>query len=180
MEIDKEIIKVLWNSIVIYKDRCLNNEGMKNFILNDKEYLGEEDHNYFIMLYLIQALTREDKGVKIIHNKFITLLDKETINNISLLNHHLCGTLIDENYSFDFSKIANEVRDKLDNITDINNRCFYDEYMEYWYTDKNGDLISDEYSLDIEDEDKYNDILEIGSHDILKSILGNELYSTIY
>ena len=52
--------------------------------------------------------------------------------------------------------------------------------MEYWYTDKNGDLISDEYSLDIEDEDKYNDILEIGSQDILKTILGDELYSTIY
>ena len=117
---------------------------------------------------------------EIIHDKFITLLDKETINNISLLNHSLYGTLIDENYSFDFSKIANIVRDKLDNITDINNRCFYNQFMEYWYTDKNGDLISDEYSLDIEHEGEYNDILEIGSQEILKSILGNELYSTIY
>ena len=117
---------------------------------------------------------------KIIHDKFITLLDKETINNISLLNHDLYGTLIDEDYTFDFSKIANIVRDKLDNIPDINNRCFYDEYMEYFYTDKNGNLISNECSLDIEDEDKYNDILEIRSPEILSSILGNELYSTIY
>ena len=115
-----------------------------------------------------------------IYDKFITLLDKETINNISLLNHHLYVTLIDEDYTFDFSKIANIVRDKLDNIPDINNRCFYDEYMEYFYTDKNGNLISNECSLDIEDEDKYNDILEIRSQDILKTILGNELYSTIY
>ena len=124
---------------------------------------------------------------KIIHDKFITLLDKETINNINLLNSDLYGTLIDENYSFDFSKIANIVRDKLDNIPDINNRCFYDKYMDYWYTDKNGNLISNECSLDNElirldflDEDKYNDILEIESQEILKSILGNELYSTIY
>jgi len=81
MEIDKEIIKVLWNSIMIYKDRCLNNEEMKNFILNDKEYLGEEDHQYFIMLYLIQALTKEDKGVKIIHNKLLNAgVDKKKIN----------------------------------------------------------------------------------------------------
>ena len=115
-----------------------------------------------------------------IYDKFITLLDKETINNISLLNHSLYGTLIDEDYTFDFSTIANKVRDKLDNITDINNRCFYDQFMEYWYTDKNGDLISNECSLDIEDEDKYNDILEIRSPEILSSILGDELYSTIY
>ena len=114
------------------------------------------------------------------YDKFITLLDKETINNISLLNHHLYGTLIDEDYTFDFSKIANIVRDKLDNIPDINNRCFYDEYMKYWYTDRNGSLISDEWSLDIEDEDKYNDILEIRVQDILSSILGDELYDTIY
>jgi len=116
----------------------------------------------------------------IIYDKFITLLDKETINNISLLNHSLYGTLIDEDYTFDFSTIANKVRDKLDNITDINNRCFYDQFMEYWYTDKNGNLISNECSLDIKDEDKYNDILEIRSTEILSSILGDELYSTIY
>ena len=115
-----------------------------------------------------------------IYDKFISYLDKETINNISLLNHHLYGTLIDEDYTFDFSKIANIVRDKLDNIPDINNWCFYDEYMEYFYTDKNGNLISNECSLDIEDEDKYNDILEIRSPEILSSILGDELYSTIY
>ena len=29
---------------------------------------------------------------KIIHDKFIPLLDKETINNISLLNHSIYGT----------------------------------------------------------------------------------------
>ena len=59
--------------------------------------------------------------------------------------------------------------------------------MDYWYTDKNGNLISNECSLDNElirldflDGDKYNDILEIESQEILKSILGNELYSTIY
>jgi len=116
----------------------------------------------------------------IIYDKFITYLDKETINNISLLNHSLYGTLIDENYNFDFSKIADKVRDNLDNISSINNRCFYDEYMNYWHTDKNGDLISNEYSLDIEDEDKFSDIYEITPKDILSSILGDELYSTIY
>ena len=116
----------------------------------------------------------------IIYDKFISYLDKETINNISLLNHHLYGTLIDEDYTFDFSTIANKVRDKLDNISEVNNRCFYDVFMEYWYTDKNGDLTSNEYALDIKDEDKFNDILEIESQEILKSILGNELYSTIY
>ena len=31
---------------------------------------------------------------KIIHDKFITLLDKETNNNISLLNSDLYGTLL--------------------------------------------------------------------------------------
>ena len=117
---------------------------------------------------------------KIIHDKFITLLDKDTINNVSLLNSDLYGTLIDDNDTFDFFSVADKVRDKLDDIPDINNQCFYDECMEYWYTDRNGDLISNECSLDIEDEDKYSDILEIKSTEILSSILGNELYSTIY
>ena len=96
---------------------------------------------------------------KIIHDKFITLLDKETINNISLLNHDLYGTLIDDNDTFDFFSVADKVRDKLNNISDINNQCFYNEDMDYWYTDKNGNLISNECSLDIEDEDKYQMIL---------------------
>ena len=38
---------------------------------------------------------------KIIHDKFIPLLDKETINNISLLNHSIYGTLTDEDYRGD-------------------------------------------------------------------------------
>jgi len=115
---------------------------------------------------------------KIIHDKFITSLDKETINNISLLNHDLYGTLIDEDYSFNFSTIANKVRDKLDNISDINNQCFYNEDMDYWYTDKNGDLDNNEDN--ISDDSEFQAVYKITSQEILSSILGNELYSTIY
>ena len=53
---------------------------------------------------------------KIIHDKFITLLDKETNNNISLLNNDLYGTLIDDNDTFDFFSVVDKVRDKLNNI----------------------------------------------------------------
>ena len=117
---------------------------------------------------------------KIIHDKFITLLDKDTINNISLLNHDLYGTLIDEDYTFDFSTIANKVRDKLNDISDINNQCFYNEDMDYWYTDKNGDLVVNEDQEDILNDAELSQIYQITSQEILSSILGNELYSTIY
>tara|TARA_R110000824_G_scaffold4745_2_gene22604 strand:- start:4 stop:378 length:375 start_codon:yes stop_codon:yes gene_type:complete len=81
MEIDKEIIKVLWNSIIIYRDRCLKIEEMKNHILNDNDCLGENDHEYFIMLYLIQGLTKEHNGVKLIHNKLLNAgVKKNKIN----------------------------------------------------------------------------------------------------
>tara|TARA_R100000655_G_scaffold69640_2_gene107840 strand:+ start:2440 stop:2802 length:363 start_codon:yes stop_codon:yes gene_type:complete len=116
---------------------------------------------------------------KIIYDKFIPLLDKETINNISLLNHSLYGTLIDEDYTFDFSKIANIVRDKLDNIPDINNNSYYDSFDEYWYVDKNDNLINDEWSLDL-DEWQIEHTYEIQPEEILKTILGYELYDTIY
>jgi hypothetical protein len=116
---------------------------------------------------------------KIIHDKFITLLDKETINNISLLNSDLYGTL--EDYStFDFSTIANKVQDKLNDISDINNQCFYNEDMDYWYTDENGDLIVDEDQEDILNDSELSQIYKITPTEILSSILGNELYSTIY
>jgi len=115
---------------------------------------------------------------KIIHDKFITLLDKETINNISLLNHSLYGTLIDENYTFDFSKIANKVRDKLDNIQDINNQCFYDKDIGYWFKDKNGNL--DSNVDNILDDFELDQVYRITSKEILSSILGDELYDTIY
>ena len=114
---------------------------------------------------------------EIIHERFYKEIDKETHHKISLLNSDLYGTNED---SIDFSKIANEVRDTLDSIPDINNNSYYDSFMEYWYVDKNNNLISNEWLLDIQDSDKYNDLYEIRSEDILKSLLGSELYETIY
>ena len=117
---------------------------------------------------------------KIIHDKFITLLDKETKNNISLLNSDLYGTLINDNDTFNFFSVADKVRDKLNDISDINNQCFYNEDMDYWYTDKNGDLIVDEDQEDILNDSKLSQIYKITPQEILSSILGNELYNTIY
>jgi len=71
MNLDKDIIKVLWNSIIIYRQRCLNHPDLSEQIKKDKECKGDDDYEYFIMLYLIQAFTREEKGVKIIHNKLL-------------------------------------------------------------------------------------------------------------
>jgi len=116
---------------------------------------------------------------EIIHDRFYKEIDKETHHKISLLNSSLYGTLIDEDYSFDFSKIANEVRDTLDSIIDINNNCYYDNFNQYWYVDKNDNLINDEDSLDLEDWQK-EETYEIQPADILKTILGSELYDTIY
>jgi phage terminase Nu1 subunit (DNA packaging protein) len=117
---------------------------------------------------------------EIIHDRFYKQIDKETHHKISLLNHSLYGTLIDEDYSFNFPKIADEVREILDSIPDINNKSYYNNFMEYWYVDKNDNLISNEWSLDIQESDKYEDIYEIQPEDILKTILGGELYDTIY
>jgi len=71
MEIDKEIVTVLWNSIVIYRDRCLSQKELIKEIEKDCEYKGEDDWEYFIMIYLIQALTKEHKGVSLIYNKLV-------------------------------------------------------------------------------------------------------------
>jgi len=81
MNFDKEIIKVLWNSIIIYKDRCLNHPDLSEYIKNDKECKGDDDYEYFIMLYLLQALTKEDKGVTLIHNKLVNAgIEKKKVN----------------------------------------------------------------------------------------------------
>jgi hypothetical protein len=119
---------------------------------------------------------------KIIYDKFIKLLDKKTINNISLLNHDLHGTLIDENNTFNFSKIANEVRSKLDNIKDINNDCFYAVNIDYWIADNSGNLINNEqHEILLKEYESGNDyIYKITSKDILTSLLGFELLDTIY
>tara|TARA_R110000824_G_scaffold155311_5_gene327994 strand:+ start:1485 stop:1862 length:378 start_codon:yes stop_codon:yes gene_type:complete len=83
MEINKEIIKVLWNSVIVYQDRCLNHPEIRKHIENDCECKCiHTDIEYFIMLYLIQALTKEEKGVKLIHNKLLDAgIDKKIINN---------------------------------------------------------------------------------------------------
>ena len=65
MNLDKDIIKVLWNSIIIYRQRCLNHRELSEQIKKDKECKGDDDYEYFIMLYLIQAQIKK----KI--NKFI-------------------------------------------------------------------------------------------------------------
>ena len=113
---------------------------------------------------------------EIIHDRFYKEIDKETHHKINLLNNDLYGTNED---SIDFSKIANEVRDTLDSIPDINNNSYYDSFMEYWYVDKNNNLISNEWSLDLEDWER-EEVYEICPKDILKSLLGSELYETIY
>ena len=81
MEFDKNIIKVLWNSIIIYRKRCFDTPEIIEYIKKDTEYNGEEDYEYFIMLYLIQALTKENKGVSLIYNKLFNAgIDKKKIN----------------------------------------------------------------------------------------------------
>tara|TARA_R110002110_G_scaffold144311_1_gene333404 strand:+ start:97 stop:471 length:375 start_codon:yes stop_codon:yes gene_type:complete len=82
MNLDKDIIKVLWNSIIIYRQRCLNHRELSEQIKKDKECKGDDDYEYFIMLYLIQAFTREEKGVSIIYNKLVNAgIDKKKANN---------------------------------------------------------------------------------------------------
>lgn len=114
MIFDKEILAVLWNSIIIYKDRCLKNLELKTHIKNDKEYKGENDYEYFIMLYLIQALTKEEKGVKLIHNKLIDAdIDKKKVNNFIydfLKMNYKCDTGLwswneIEEYNIDIDKV---------------------------------------------------------------------------
>jgi len=81
MEFDKDIIKVLWNSIMIYRNRCLECPKLKSTLLNDDNCNGEDDYEYFIMIYLVQALTKEKNGVKIIYNKLIDAgIDKKKTN----------------------------------------------------------------------------------------------------
>ncbi len=81
MNFDKEILAVLWNSIIIYKERCLENLELRTHIKNDGECKGEDDYEYFIMLYLIQALTKEEKGVSLIYNKLINAgIEKKKVN----------------------------------------------------------------------------------------------------
>jgi hypothetical protein len=113
---------------------------------------------------------------EIIHDRFYKEIDKETHHKINLLNSSLYG--INEDY-IDFPKIADEVRDTLDSIPDINNNSYYDNFMDYWYVDKNDNLITDEWSLDLEEWES-EEVYEIRPEDILKCLLGSELYETIY
>jgi len=81
MDLDNEILKVLWKSVIIYRDRCLENIDLAEQFKTDKNYKGEDDYEYFIMLYLIQALTRENKGVSLIYNKLVNNgIDKKKAN----------------------------------------------------------------------------------------------------
>jgi len=114
MNFDKQIIAVLWNSIIIYKDRCLKNLELRTHIKNDGECKGEDDYEYFIMLYLIQALTKEEKGVKLIHNKLINAgIDKKKVNKFIydfLKMNHKCDTGLwswneIEEYNIDIDKV---------------------------------------------------------------------------
>ena len=52
--------------------------------------------------------------------------------------------------------------------------------MDYWYTNKNGDLVVNEDQEDILNDSKLSQIYQITSQEILSSILGDELYNTIY
>jgi len=82
IEIDNEIITVLWSSLMIYRDRCLKNNDIVEYIKNDDEYNGKDDFEYFLMMYLIQGLTREKNGVKTLHNKLLDAgIDKKKINS---------------------------------------------------------------------------------------------------
>lgn len=113
---------------------------------------------------------------EIIHDRFYKEIDKETHHKISLLNNDLYGV---GEVNINFFEIADEVRNTLDSIIDINNNCYYDNFNQYWYVDKNNNLINDEDSLDLEEWQK-EETYEIQPADILKTILGSELYDTIY
>ena len=66
---------------MIYRDRCLKNKEIVEYIKNDNDYEGEDDFQYFLMMYLIQGLTREKNGVKTLHNKLLDAgIDKKKIN----------------------------------------------------------------------------------------------------
>jgi len=81
MDLDNEILKVLWNSVIIYRNKCLENKDLAEQFKTDTNYKGEEDYEYFIMLYLIQSLTRENKGVSLIYNKLVDNgIDKKKAN----------------------------------------------------------------------------------------------------
>jgi hypothetical protein len=77
------------------------------------------------------------------------------------------------------------VRGKLDNISDINNDCFYNSFDNYWYTDNKDNLINNEdYIFDNMPSDEIEifseHIYKITRKDILTSLLGFELLDTIY
>ena len=81
LEIDDEIIGVLWSSIMMYREKCLKEKPIVDYIKNDKDYNGKDDIEYFLMFYLIQGLTREKNGVKTLHNKLLDAgIDKKKIN----------------------------------------------------------------------------------------------------
>lgn len=71
MDIDNSIIKVLWKSVFIYRSKVLNIPEMKKEIENDKNCESiEEDYNYWIMFYLIRAIS-EVGGFQMLYHKLI-------------------------------------------------------------------------------------------------------------
>jgi len=114
IEIDNEIITVLWSSIMLYRDRCLKYDKIVEYIKNDDEYNEKDDFEYFLMMYLIQGLTREKNGVKTLHNKLLDAgIDKKKINSFIYsflkLNHKTEKGLFSwneiEEFNIDFNNI---------------------------------------------------------------------------
>ena len=71
MDIDKKIISSLWKTIKAYKNRILKEPAIRNYIMNDNNCKCiDTDYNYFIMFYLIQAISQKG-GVQMLYNKLI-------------------------------------------------------------------------------------------------------------
>ena len=81
MDINKDIVCVLWNSVIAYKDKILKVPTIKEQIINDPNCDNvEEDYNYFVMFYLIRCLA-EKGGFKMLYQKLIDGgIDKKIVN----------------------------------------------------------------------------------------------------
>ena len=81
MDINKDIVCVLWNSVIAYKDKILKVPTIKEQIINDPNCDNiEEDYNYFVMFYLIRSIS-EKGGFKMLYHKLIDGgIDKKIVN----------------------------------------------------------------------------------------------------
>ena len=81
MDINKDIVCILWSSVIAYKDKILKVPTIKEQIINDPNCDNiEEDYNYFVMFYLIRSIS-EKGGFKMLYQKLIDGgIDKKIVN----------------------------------------------------------------------------------------------------